>query len=379
MNSVKQLGLYFTKLKNMIKKESLMPSYALKAFVAMLIIWGPQLSLAQITIEHSDYAKIANEYTLAVSLPEEASGPGSAGGNKHWDFSTLTASQNTINSSIIAPSEAPYSSQFPDADMVISNLFNAAYAYVKTSAGQAEIIGIASDFLSVGKKFVFPLEPPFIQMKFPLSYQDSWNTNYQLELEIDASLLGIPGVKKVKIVRSTNANIEVDSWGLLELPNRTYDCLRMKSANINSDEVYFKYPFIGYQLVETSSSFDTSYSWYAKYVGFPVLSIGLDPMSAASEKTITWLLGSNVSVVERPEVHTGIYPNPASDELYIDSKESLEIDIFDLNAKLQLHAKTQDQGRKPIDISTLEKGIYILRMIDEAGQNQIHKKLIIDR
>ncbi len=54
-----------------------------------------------------------------------------------------------------------------------------------------------------------------------------------------------------------------------------------------------------------------------------------------------------------------VFPNPTDDLLYIDSKEALDLTIFDLKGQLVLSSKT-NQGN--LDVSFLERGLYVLKI-----------------
>lgn len=66
-----------------------------------------------------------------------------------------------------------------------------------------------------------------------------------------------------------------------------------------------------------------------------------------------------------------VYPNPTADLLYIDADQELEkIELFSLQGKLLLTRK----GLKSIDLSSLEKGIYIMRA--STSKSSVAKKII---
>ena len=67
-----------------------------------------------------------------------------------------------------------------------------------------------------------------------------------------------------------------------------------------------------------------------------------------------------------------VYPNPASDELYLDirnaeSKGGLAIEIYDICGRLALPRQNVEGyvSHLPIDISQLDNGIYNLQVVSE--------------
>lgn len=72
-------------------------------------------------------------------------------------------------------------------------------------------------------------------------------------------------------------------------------------------------------------------------------------------------------VGEQAETTLSVYPNPASDYLYVEAKE--EVKIFDLCGKLVL----QSQGASKIDISSLSDGMYFVK------QGDVCTKLVVSK
>jgi hypothetical protein len=70
------------------------------------------------------------------------------------------------------------------------------------------------------------------------------------------------------------------------------------------------------------------------------------------------------------------YPNPASDYLTIDSQEEIkEISLYNLTGKL-IQRFENGYNKNTIDISSFNKGMYLISIID-IFDNQITKKLTI--
>jgi hypothetical protein len=72
-----------------------------------------------------------------------------------------------------------------------------------------------------------------------------------------------------------------------------------------------------------------------------------------------------------------IYPNPTSDNFYINANttDKLDVDLYDLNGRHVFNTKTMD--RSTINVSSLSQGIYSL--IIKTADRVINKKLVIIR
>lgn len=81
----------------------------------------------------------------------------------------------------------------------------------------------------------------------------------------------------------------------------------------------------------------------------------------------------NLNVVNFEAQNINIFPNPATDNLNIDTNyQNLAINIYDINGKLVLKS-----NKKQINISSLQTGIYLLNISSENSNNTITKKLIV--
>ena len=70
----------------------------------------------------------------------------------------------------------------------------------------------------------------------------------------------------------------------------------------------------------------------------------------------------------------GIYPNPATQEINIrsTSQENIDITLFDINGR-QIKQLNNSPTNSSIDISTLPKGVYLLKAQYKNGQQQLSK------
>lgn len=76
-------------------------------------------------------------------------------------------------------------------------------------------------------------------------------------------------------------------------------------------------------------------------------------------------------------LQSNISPNPATDQIVIRSvKLGEKVEIIDLNGKL-IHSIHTNSFPAHIDISTLERGIYLVRITYKDGQIENHKFLKI--
>ena len=73
-----------------------------------------------------------------------------------------------------------------------------------------------------------------------------------------------------------------------------------------------------------------------------------------------------------------IFPNPAHDKLIVTSSAQLKqtlVTIFNMQGQQRLSAQFENQNTMQLDVSTLSKGIYIVKV--KSGNGVVNKKLII--
>lgn len=152
--------------------------------------------------------------------------------------------------------------------------------------------------------------------------------------------------------------------------------------NENND---FTAPMISAMVPDSVSSFfvpivlekDADYFWRVRAVN------GLDTSAWSSVWSFTTIPPVGIDEQGLGE-RLAVYPNPAEYTLYLQllnkQKTSLEFRIYDLVGKTVLKQNIQlDSGNRtvPIDVSSLQEGIYLIRMSDM--ENVFTKKLVIKR
>jgi hypothetical protein len=78
-------------------------------------------------------------------------------------------------------------------------------------------------------------------------------------------------------------------------------------------------------------------------------------------------LGQIVGVAEQGDLYSRIYPNPATDQVSIESESKLKnISIFSLNGQ-KVYEMALDQNNVDLNIDFLETGMYMIRLDTEKG------------
>lgn len=132
----------------------------------------------------------------------------------------------------------------------------------------------------------------------------------------------------------------------------------------NDTTIYNRPGFFGFWW--TSTERDTSFAWY-RYFAFDHCGVVRSWRHKENGLSVRCVSDNMASVIDLPNADAIIlYPNPATEKLNI--KNSLDakttIKIIDLQGRQVLSKQTDPN---PIDISNLERGIYIVRLVGSAN------------
>jgi len=198
----------------------------------------PLFSYSQITVTSANLPNIGDTVILAEDFGNYS--PGASGVNQNWDFSSALGTPEMLLG-FIDPLITPYSTVFPNSNLCVK-LDSATYYYLNASVNGLAAVG----FVDLGVTY------PWADMLLPtpLNYLDTL-INTQIIYQWDTVLfppvpsvfLGVPGPYIVDSVKSTYGNTDksiVDGWGQVQLPNATFDALRVFETSFEFDNTLFK-------------------------------------------------------------------------------------------------------------------------------------------
>lgn len=78
------------------------------------------------------------------------------------------------------------------------------------------------------------------------------------------------------------------------------------------------------------------------------------------------------------ELHASLFPNPTPDVLHVESPESAELRLSDMNGRPMLH-RTVSEGINDIEVDGLAAGTYIIQMQGaNSGKLKVFKMVKVD-
>ena len=348
----------------------------MKTLLLLIGVSASVLSFSQITITDVDFA--SGNDTVTVSASDETNlDLNTTGANAVWDFSSIEITTQRVdtfhdvsdaqaiyqfvyNNGFTNPEyESEYflpwsSMDFSQGEQIGLSIKDPLY-FTKISSSMIEIVGYGV----TANDYPIPAASDTIDIKYelPMNYTDSWYSRSYTNLDLNPAFDGI-------YRRYQQRTSEVDGWGQITTPFKTYDVVRVKSYVESQDSVYINFGGFGGQWIELPVPPTYEYEWYANGEDIPVF------------KVITQDVGGseNVSSVEFKDkkrdfastienaVDFQIYPNPASNNLtVITANFADQISIYSLTGEL-LVSELTNSTISNLDVSGLSNGLYLLEI-----------------
>jgi hypothetical protein len=206
--------------------------------VINLFLLLPFLSHSQITVTSSNLPNIGDTVITAYDYGNYL--PGSSGTNQNWNFSNAAGTPEMLLG-FIDPTTTPYQANFPSSNLCVK-IDSATYYYLNRSVNGLSAVGF------VDSGMVYPWNKMLLPT--PLNYLDTI-TNTQILFQWDtaivppvlAAFVGIAGPYVIDSVKSVYGNTDkyiVDGWGQIQLPNGTFDALRVFETSFEFDNTLYK-------------------------------------------------------------------------------------------------------------------------------------------
>jgi hypothetical protein len=350
--------------KYLVHSKSILNSIYMKTKLLVLLTLFTVLSYSQSTI-NSFYVNDNAEFAVVTSgseIDQTASGP-----NQVWNFNQLLQ-LGTSNYAKAVPTAAEIAT-FPNTNNVIVSTFTTA----TTSTSQMFVKDLA-DVISITGLRAAGLELIFTNNAtlgaFPLNYGYT-NTDPVAGNYIYDTYSG---------TFTGNVVTTVDAYGTLYrniggIPNS--NATRLKTV-ITISLNYGFFPNVG-TITQTTYSYYQDPNISSDGLLFRtattealVALAGIDQTDVSIESYIGTNLGTSTNYLIADQIQ--IVPNPIKNQMHLTSNENLHlqsIEIADSSGRIVLSRKTDE---KSIEVSQLQKGIYIARIVTDKGM--VTKKII---
>ena len=345
-----------------------------RIFIFLFIL--PLFVNGQIMVDSTNLPNIGD--TVIVFEDSGNFSAGLAGANQTWDFSTAAGSIEMLLGFIDA-STTPYQSYFPTSNLSVKDGSN--FFYLNRSVNGLAMLGV------VDSGIPYPWEQ--VMLPTPLNYEDtliSSDTVYfvfdsAFSTPVPASMIfpnmstGLIDSLKAKI-GSRTYNI-VDAWGQVQMPNATYDALRVSKESYEYVDLYFRVtsPNGTSQWIQDVDHPYASLTWIEGYyswrtndptVMFNLVEMERDSMGNTFGDIVYYAGNSLSSIVVSPAIVDvfkieDISCNGAADGfIMLDVWGTATPLTFSWTGPNSFSANTQD-------IYSLESGLYTVTVTDANG------------
>lgn len=110
-----------------------------------------------------------------------------------------------------------------------------------------------------------------------------------------------------------------------------------------------------------------------KSVNYDLICLSDTNLSCLGE--LTDYLTVDSLILENRNINSTIYPNPASEYFTVSTHQKSTLKLFDIKGLLILDLEYNSFSNQKINISNLDKGIYIVQLSSEKGRET--RKLIL--
>ena len=334
---------------------------------------------AQITITDADFAQVDDTFRISTAV-DPAIDYQTTGPNTTWDFSTLEAFTQTIDT-IHPPDAAPGAYQFffdnqilyPDyasdftergqgidlfGQLTVENVFD----FYKIDQNSYRYVGYGAQLNSIPT----PVQYDDIDTvyRFPMDYGNSDSSIFSFGL----------GVPTIGYYGGFGDRVnEVDGWGSITTPYGTFDALRIRTVITREDSLYVDLLGFGFSLPRNT----IEYRWFAQGMGVPVLTItnnlifgtetvgSIEYPDSVREVSIFGLTEN-----QNPAFAFELFPNPTTEHVQLRFEQPVAgfIRVFDVNGRqVYEDAPSSVISSARIDVSAWNSGTYIVQFSDSQG------------
>lgn len=326
----------------------------------------------------------------------------STGEDKAWSFDLIQIEDTQVRTYKPA-SEGSAPADFPDAEMI--GPFLGGEGYYKQDADGLRLLGYygsPTELLDLDLSVEF--DPDYTVLPAGMTYGDTVTTEYAFDEEINEAVtvefngteLTINGAK-LKV--TSTVEYVADGWGTFTTPYGTWDVLRVVQTEYRHTEGEANVLIFGWQDLEALGvdgfGYDTlrTIMFINDQIKEPIIEFEIDndgPHAANSPaRAIRFKIPENLVVdVEtletKQEMKVVAYPNPAVNDLSLSmigfTPGMYYINVFNMIGRTvmptQLVEITGDSSIR-MNISDLNKGIYLYNITDAFGNILTTKRLVV--
>jgi len=218
---------------------------------------------------------------------------------------------------------------------------------------------------------------PYKVIEYPATMSSKWTSNYTDRVDF---ILNIPGymVNNAPCYRVSHitASDTVVAWGTMSVPtllgpSMPYDALMVKRNVVAVDSFYMNGSpasslLLGaFGLSQGMQRVNNKYVFWRENSSLPIAQINFGANNFTTPTSVLFAGDASVGIEDQSE-HTEIliYPNPASEFLYINGSVNSDIRIFDIRGNI-VYSSLSNKENHIVSLSGFSNGTYIIKVSDK--------------
>jgi hypothetical protein len=280
-----------------------------------------------------------------------------SGNNVTWNYSSVINTGTTTTQAYVSPTAVASSTNFTGCNLVLSQ-GGGAYNYLKTvntPSSQIELLGF--DFATFAK---ITFTNSAILLKYPFGFGNSFTD------PASGTFSANTGTSTINGSATGNFSTQADGFGTLILGQQAIpNVLRLKSTQ----NFTLLQGFIPLGTIRS-----VIYSYYDQNNKFPLFQVQYQTLSLiAQSPSTTASVRMNAAIpllaLNENSLHENIkiFPNPASDFLYINLENTgdYDLEILDMNGRTVLRERFYSHEHT-MNVRIVQDGVYMIRLRNNA-------------
>jgi hypothetical protein len=354
----------------------------LKSFLSIcaIILVSGKLN-AQISLSVGDFANAGDTVRLSQMQTSNLDFV-STGANYTWDFSSLTASTQSLKdytpigfgSFLILATYGPFAGSYAatyfnlTTELPIDQLsaflpiqISDLSQYTKRSNSAITSIGYSINVQGQG----VPFKSDTIETRYslPLNFGDVHDSRGYTFVDLNPAA-------DIKYIQHRQRHTEVDGWGTITTPLGTFPALRVRHDINEIDSIYQTF-FGSGSWIGTPPIERTEYEWWTnskeEYLVKVVVSNFNGNQNVSSIEFQEQYLGLDAGINEL-SLNASVYPNPTEDLCFFETQLAVEnVAFYNQMGELALSASFNGVQSAYIDIQDLKPGVYFCHLNTNKG------------
>ncbi len=325
-------------------------------------------SVAQITLTTADMPSAG---ALWVGFEDNRPGihsTGTAGANQTWNFTVNYVVDDTSAMFFQLPSvtPAPVQAAFPNSTITIIDYADTAYTMLSTTAAGLYIDGLYDGTIGAMPAAI-SFNPKQLVFPTPFTMGNTRNSTSKWNFILNQ------GGTDFKFEISTIGTFTADAWGSLSTLAGTYpSTLRIKYVSYSVDSTFMD---VGgtWMFLSTNGPSDTSttYSWFKNGAGTFLFESEEDDANPGMASRVSYYSNQSTGLAQQLPVNNKMvaFPIPAKDFVtfrFADNR-GVRLQLVDVTGKLVQQENVYGIDKLTLQVSGLERGMYVVRVLDAAG------------